>query len=288
VETKSLVLAVLETLKVATDINNNITLLPRYKVLCANLLNTVFAFSIQKRSETVSNEETDDSDDDNDDDNDDDVTRVVNFTQNSFLLSILPTAFRTAERVLVRGLLTDITSSVDIASSQAIRHFFINLIAASFETSPSLASPFLSLLFIRLGNLEDYNLVFMHLEKILISSHFAFVRGLALVFEPSVLTEESSNFPLIRLCDSDTEVFHLTRNILTAVIGDSENLSMGRQAKLKKLRQQAKENPPSEIPKSPQETDPKNFVETIEQQGYKLKESFPSPEIPNQDVKPQI
>ncbi|MCG5057857.1 MAG: hypothetical protein KA714_07560 [Limnoraphis sp. WC205] len=63
---------------------------------------------------------------------------------------------------------------------------------------------------------------------------------------------------------------------------------MGRQAKLKKLRQQAKENPPSEIPKSPQETDPKNFVETIEQQGYKLKESFPSPEIPNQDVKPQI
>jgi hypothetical protein len=226
VETKSLVLAVLETLKVATDINNNITLLPRYKVLCANLLNTVFAFSIQNRSETVSNEETDVSDDDNDDDNDDDVTRVVNFTQNSFLLSILPTAFRTAERVLVRGLLTDITSSVDIASSQAIRHFFINLIAASFETSPSLASPFLSLLFIRLGNLEDYNLVFMHLEKILISSHFAFVRGLALVFEPSVLTEESSNFPLIRLCDSDTEVFHLTRNILTAVIGDSENLSM--------------------------------------------------------------
>lgn len=63
---------------------------------------------------------------------------------------------------------------------------------------------------------------------------------------------------------------------------------MGRQAKLKKIRQQAKENSPAEFPQSSSETDPKNFVETIEQQGYKLQQSFPSPEIPNKDVKPQI
>ncbi len=63
---------------------------------------------------------------------------------------------------------------------------------------------------------------------------------------------------------------------------------MGRQAKLKKMRQQAKENPPTKLPSSPEETNPKDFVETLEQQGYKLQDHLPTPEIPNKDVNPQI
>lgn len=63
---------------------------------------------------------------------------------------------------------------------------------------------------------------------------------------------------------------------------------MGRQAKLKKMRQQAKENPPSNLSQYPEETDPKDFVESLEQQGYKLQDRLPTPEIPNKDTKPQI
>lgn len=63
---------------------------------------------------------------------------------------------------------------------------------------------------------------------------------------------------------------------------------MGRQAKLKKMRQHAKENPPTQSPQSPQETDPKNFVQNFEQQGYKFTESLASPEIPDKDTKPQL
>jgi nucleoid-associated protein YejK len=63
---------------------------------------------------------------------------------------------------------------------------------------------------------------------------------------------------------------------------------MGRQAKLKKMRQQAKENSSTESSKSLEETDPKNFVKNFEQQGYKLTESLPCPEIPDKDTKPQL
>ncbi|MEB3280337.1 MAG: hypothetical protein VKK42_15600 [Lyngbya sp.] len=63
---------------------------------------------------------------------------------------------------------------------------------------------------------------------------------------------------------------------------------MGKQAKLRKMRQQAQENPSKESTQTPQETDPKNFVKNFEQQGYKLSESLSSPEIPNKDTKPQI
>ena len=63
---------------------------------------------------------------------------------------------------------------------------------------------------------------------------------------------------------------------------------MGKQAKLRKMRQQAQENPSQESTQTPQETDPKNFVKNFEQQGYKLSESLSSPEIPNKDTKPQI
>ncbi|WP_413162582.1 hypothetical protein ACL6C3_26295 [Capilliphycus salinus ALCB114379] len=63
---------------------------------------------------------------------------------------------------------------------------------------------------------------------------------------------------------------------------------MGKQAKLRKIRQQAQENPSKESTQSPQESDPKNFVKNFEQQGYKLSESLSSPEIPNKDTKPQI
>ena len=63
---------------------------------------------------------------------------------------------------------------------------------------------------------------------------------------------------------------------------------MGKQAKLKKMRQQAKQNPSPESPNSPQETDPKNFVKNFEQQGYKFNAGLSSPEIPNPDSKPQV
>ncbi|MDY7021560.1 MAG: hypothetical protein SWJ54_09380 [Cyanobacteriota bacterium] len=67
---------------------------------------------------------------------------------------------------------------------------------------------------------------------------------------------------------------------------------MGRQAKLraklKQMRQQAQENSTSESPQIQQDSDPKNFVENLEEQGYKLSESVSSPELPDRDPKPQI
>lgn len=63
---------------------------------------------------------------------------------------------------------------------------------------------------------------------------------------------------------------------------------MGKQAKLRKIRQQAKENPPAESTQVPEETDPNKFVKNFEQKGYKFTEGLSSPEIPEKETKPQI
>lgn len=63
---------------------------------------------------------------------------------------------------------------------------------------------------------------------------------------------------------------------------------MGRQAKLKRQRQQAKQNPVTELSQPSEDSEPKTFVQELEQQGYRLQETQSSPEIPKKDINPQI
>ncbi|MDJ0535053.1 MAG: hypothetical protein QNJ70_21645 [Xenococcaceae cyanobacterium MO_207.B15] len=58
---------------------------------------------------------------------------------------------------------------------------------------------------------------------------------------------------------------------------------MGKKAKLKKMRRELKttsrENPP---------TDPNNFIKQIEKTGYRLQNIQRSPEVPRDDIEPQL
>ena len=57
---------------------------------------------------------------------------------------------------------------------------------------------------------------------------------------------------------------------------------MGRKAKLKKQRHQNK------LANSSSETQPQNFIKRIEKEGYRLDRIERSPEIPRDDVEPQV
>ncbi len=63
---------------------------------------------------------------------------------------------------------------------------------------------------------------------------------------------------------------------------------MGRKAKLKKQRQQAKLNPP--IDDSTHEIEPNSTacVQNLEKEGYRLTDVQNCPEIPDNSVKPQL
>ena len=64
---------------------------------------------------------------------------------------------------------------------------------------------------------------------------------------------------------------------------------MGRQAKLKRLRQQQRENPLADSQTSQsQDTKPTQFVERLEKEGYPLKSHDRCPEIPKNEAKPQL
>ncbi len=63
---------------------------------------------------------------------------------------------------------------------------------------------------------------------------------------------------------------------------------MGRQAKLKKQRKQAQHNPVINSTESQEDSNPQAFVKHLEKEGYSLKETQKSPEIPDNSVKPQI
>ncbi|MBD2744720.1 hypothetical protein [Coleofasciculus sp. FACHB-1120] len=58
---------------------------------------------------------------------------------------------------------------------------------------------------------------------------------------------------------------------------------MGRKAKLKQIRQSAQPSPQSET-----NSDPNEFVEQLEKQGYQLGRIERCPEVPNRRVKPQM
>ncbi len=55
---------------------------------------------------------------------------------------------------------------------------------------------------------------------------------------------------------------------------------MGRKAKLKKIRREADSQPPS--PKPEANFEPTQFVEQLKTQGYQLRQSQRSPELPEQ------
>ncbi len=63
---------------------------------------------------------------------------------------------------------------------------------------------------------------------------------------------------------------------------------MGRQAKLKKQRKQAQNEPTVNVENSEEENNPAAFVKHLEKEGYSLKESQKSPEIPDNSVKPKL
>ena len=63
---------------------------------------------------------------------------------------------------------------------------------------------------------------------------------------------------------------------------------MGRQAKLKKQRKQTQADPVNNSTESPEENNPQAFVKHLEKEGYSLKQTQTSPEIPDHSVKPQI
>lgn len=63
---------------------------------------------------------------------------------------------------------------------------------------------------------------------------------------------------------------------------------MGRQAKLKKQRKQAQNDPVIDSTGQQEDKNPKAFVKNLEKEGYSLKETQKSPEIPDNSVKPQI
>ncbi len=56
---------------------------------------------------------------------------------------------------------------------------------------------------------------------------------------------------------------------------------MGRKAKLKKQRRQGKLANSSEA-------QPKNFIKRVEKEGYRLNRITRSPEVPRDDVEPQV
>ncbi|MBD1836618.1 hypothetical protein H6F78_00025 [Coleofasciculus sp. FACHB-64] len=58
---------------------------------------------------------------------------------------------------------------------------------------------------------------------------------------------------------------------------------MGRKAKLKKIRQLTQPSPQSET-----NSDPNEFVERLEKQGYQLERVERCPEVPNHRVEPQM
>ncbi|MBZ8179342.1 hypothetical protein [Oscillatoria salina] len=61
---------------------------------------------------------------------------------------------------------------------------------------------------------------------------------------------------------------------------------MGKQAKLKQQRREAKAKPSSESPKP--KYDSTQFVKQLERQGYQLKKGKPSPELPDSKPKPSL
>jgi hypothetical protein len=63
---------------------------------------------------------------------------------------------------------------------------------------------------------------------------------------------------------------------------------MGRQAKLKKQRKQAQNDPVINSTESQEENNPQAFVEHLEKEGYSLKATQNSPEIPDNSVQPKI
>ncbi len=58
---------------------------------------------------------------------------------------------------------------------------------------------------------------------------------------------------------------------------------MGRKAKLKQVRHSAQPSPQPET-----NSDPNEFVEQLEKQGYQLERVERCPEVPNQRVEPQM
>lgn len=63
---------------------------------------------------------------------------------------------------------------------------------------------------------------------------------------------------------------------------------MGKQSKLKQKRQDLRNNPSQPLPHEIDQ-DPTHFVETMEQQGYQLKQTNRCPEVPErQDGKPTL
>ena len=58
---------------------------------------------------------------------------------------------------------------------------------------------------------------------------------------------------------------------------------MGRKAKLKKLRRELTTNPATEKPSSSTQ-----FVEHLNKLGYQLKDIKRSPEVPKQNIEPQL
>ena len=58
---------------------------------------------------------------------------------------------------------------------------------------------------------------------------------------------------------------------------------MGKRAKLKKLRRERKENPPTE-----KNTSPTHFVKQLNKLGYQLDEIERSPDVPTEKIEPQL
>ncbi len=58
---------------------------------------------------------------------------------------------------------------------------------------------------------------------------------------------------------------------------------MGKKAKLKKLRRELKANPKTEKPPSPT-----RFVEQLNQLGYQLEQIERSPDVPTENIEPQL
>ena len=63
---------------------------------------------------------------------------------------------------------------------------------------------------------------------------------------------------------------------------------MGRQAKLKKQRKKAQNEPVVNAENAIEEDNPTAFVKRLEKEGYSLKSSQNSPEIPDNSVKPKL
>lgn len=63
---------------------------------------------------------------------------------------------------------------------------------------------------------------------------------------------------------------------------------MGRQAKLKKQRKQTQNQPAVNAENVIEDDNPTAFVKHLEKEGYSLKETQKSPEIPDHSVKPKL